>query len=234
MATLAERLAQLEPQIASLQRANEERTLLQALRARSQQVSATRKTLDETLTIFGRIEHLGASTTGRPRASAALRGKPAALRERLEKNVDDVAVDLQWDATLLTPLGQFSEKLAEWVREAWTGLVDKHAQPVKDEVLDQFDRLGFGGRVHEVRLARDRIRNLRNQLPVDDSALKTVIELAESISKELSALKTVPPAVRAFFGKAVIREAGLEDLTGEVQDWLRANDMLKIIRIGFK
>jgi hypothetical protein len=234
MATLAEQLAELEPKLASLQRANEEVAVLKAPRVRSQQVSVSRKALEESLSVFGRVGRLGASTTGRPRASAPLRGKPGALRERLEKNLDEVVLDSQWDATLLAPLGQFSEKLADWTREAWTSLVDQHAQPVRDEILDQFDRLGFGSRVQEVRAARDRIKVLRGQLPADDSALSTVGGLAESIAKELGALKTVPIAVRAFFAKAAVREAALEDLTVEVQDWLRANDLLKMLRIGFK
>jgi hypothetical protein len=234
MANLAEELAALEPQIASLQRSNEERSLISALRARSQQIAVARKLLDETLEFFARIERLAGSTTGKPRASTQLRAKPAALRERLERNIEDVADHQQWDVTLLTPLEQFSTKLAEWVNEAWHGLVDRHVQPVREEVLDQFERLGFGGRVREVRAARDRIRELRNQLPFDDAALQTIIQLNDGIAKELGALNTVPAAVRAFFVKAAKQEAVLEDLNAEVQDWLRANDMLKLIRIGFR
>jgi hypothetical protein len=234
MATLAEQLADLEPQITSLQRANEERSLLKALRARSQQIAEARGTLDAALTMFARIERLGGSTTGKPRASAALRGKPGALVERLEGSVGGVAADQQWDVGLLTPLGQFSSRLTEWLRESWSSLVDKHAQPVRDDVLEQFERLGFGGRVRDLRVARDRIQALRSQLPADESSLNTVIELAEGMAAELGALTSVPPAVRTFFAKAARQEAGFEDFTTDVQDWLRANDMLKLIRIGFR
>jgi hypothetical protein len=233
MATLAEQLADLEPQIASLQRASEERSILKALRARSQQIAQARGTLDAALTTYARIQRLGGNTAGRPRASAALRARPGALVERLEGNRDGVAADQQWDVGLLAPVGQFSTKLTEWMQESWSGLVDKHAQPVTDDVLGQFERLGFGDRVRELRITRDRIRELRNHLPVDDSALNNIVILARAMSEELGALKSVPPAVRAFFAKASRREAGFEDLTTEVQDWLRAHDMLKLIRIGF-
>lgn len=233
MATLAEQLADLEPQIASLQRASEERSILKALRVRSQQIAQARSALDAALLTYARIVRLGGSTTGRPRASAALRGRPSALLERLEGNLDGVAADQQWDVGLLAPVAQFSGKLSEWMQESWSGLVDKHVQPVTDDVLNQFERLGFGDRVQQLRVARDRVRELRNHLPVDDSALNTIVTLGKAMSEELGALKSVPPAVRAFFAKASRREAGFEDLTIEVQDWLRAHDMLKLIRIGF-
>jgi hypothetical protein len=235
MATLAQRLTVLDPQITSLKRVTQELAFLRALRARNQQVSAAKRTLDDAFVMFARLERLGVSVSGKPRASAALRGKPAMVKERLENNAEEMALDSQWDPTLLTPLAQFSNKLSEWMGEAWSALVDKNFQPVKDDLLDQFDRLGFGSRVREVRAARDQIRTLRDRLPTDDATLITIAGLASAIAKALGEFDKVPPAVRAFFAKAASQQqAGLEDLTTEVQNWLRQNDMLKLIRVSFK
>jgi hypothetical protein len=234
MATLTERLAELEPQLASLLRAREERELLKALRSRVQQVSGARGELERALMHFERVQRMGGSATGKPRASAPLRARPDALAEQLEKQIDNIADNQQWDATMLKPLNQFSEKLEGWTAETWQGLVDKYVQPVKDEVLDQFERLGFGPRVREVRKARDRIRELRGQLPATDDTLKVIIELNDGIATELGSLDSIPAPVRAFIAKAAKKEAELDDLTAEVRKWLQANNMLKMIRIGFQ
>jgi DNA repair exonuclease SbcCD ATPase subunit len=234
MATLSDKLAELEPKLASLQRAREERELLTALRSRAQQVSNARIALENALNHFTRVERMSGSATGRPRASPQLRAKPAYLADRLEKQIEDIADNQQWDASMLNPLEQFYKKLEVWTAETWQELVDKQVQPVKDEILEQFERLGFGPRVREVRAARDRIRDLRSVLPSNDDALKVITQLNDDMAKELGALDSIPVAVRAFIAKAAKKEAELDDLTAEVRDWLRDNNMLKMIRIGFR
>jgi hypothetical protein len=234
MGTLAERLAELQPQMASLLRIREERELLKALRSRVQQVTNAKGELERVLMHFERIQRLGGSTTGRPRASPQLRARPEAIAQQLDKQIDNIADNQQWDTTMLKPLTLFSEKLEEWSTETWQGLVDKHVQPVKDEVLDQFERLGFGLRVREIRASRDRIREMRGELPEADDALKVIIGLNDGIAKELGALDSIPAPVRAFIAKASKKEAELEDLTAEVRKWLQDNNMLKMIRIGFR
>jgi hypothetical protein len=234
MATLAERLADLEPKIGLLRRANEERSALQALRARGTQVAAARAALAEQFEILARVERLGGKVVSRPRVSASLRDKPSALSVRLETNTAEAAVDSQWVPSFLSPLGTFSEKLKAVVLEAWQALVDRHVQPVSDDVLGQFERIGLDARVREVRSARDRIKELRSRAPASDSALASIVTLADTMANELGALEAVPPSVRAFIAKATKHDACLEDLTNEVQAWLRGNDLLKSIRIGFK
>jgi DNA repair exonuclease SbcCD ATPase subunit len=234
MATLAERLIELEPQMASLLRVREERELLQALRSRLQQVSSAKGELERALKHFERIQRLGGSTTGRPRTSSQLRAKPEALSQQLDKQIDNIADNQQWDAGMLQPLTQFYKKLEVWTTETWQSLVDKRVEPVKDEVLDQFERLGFDSRVRAIRTARDRIRELRGDLPETDDALKVIIDQNDGIAKELGALDSIPAPVRVFIAKASKKEAELDDLTSEVRDWLRDNNMLKMIRIGFR
>jgi DNA repair exonuclease SbcCD ATPase subunit len=234
MATLAERLIELEPQLASLLRVREERELLKALRSRFQQITDAKEELERCLRHFERIQRLGASMTGRPRTSPQLRAKPDVLAQQLDKQIDNIADNQQWDAAMLQPLTQFSKKLDVWNTETWQSLIDKRVQPVRDEVLEQFERLGFDSHVHAIRTARDRIRELRGDLPETDDVLKVIIDLNELIAKQLGALDSIPGPVRAFIAKASKKEAELDDLTSEVRDWLRDNDMLKMIRIGFR
>jgi hypothetical protein len=235
MGTLTERLAELEPRLAALRRGNDERSLLVALRTRNAQVAAVRDVLNQQLIFLGRVERLGGKLATRPRASAALRGKPEVLSTRVEKNAEEVAMDSsQWESTFLAPLRAFSEKLRAAVLDAWQALVDQHAQAVPDDVLDQLERLGLTARVSEVRAARERVRELRGRVPADDGVLKEIDNLAEGIARELGTLKALPRSVRSFLAKASKKDAALDDLTEEVQEWLRERDMLKLIRIGFR
>jgi hypothetical protein len=234
MASLIEGLQELETKLAILRDANAERDTLQGLRVRRQKVAAAKAGLDDALTHFAIVERLASTAVGKPRVSSQLRSKPAGLKEQLEAGSYDVSDNQQWDSTLATPLQAFSTKVEEWSLETWQTHIDKSVPPVRDEVLEQLERLGFGARVREVRAARDQIRNLRARLPREDATLNAVLDLNDSIAKALGALKDVPPAVRTFMAKASKREAVLEDLTPDVSKWLKDHDMLALIRIGFK
>jgi hypothetical protein len=234
MASLIEGLQELEAKLAILRDANAGRDTLQGLLARRQKVAAAKASLDRALIHFAIIERLAGTAMGKPRVSSQLRSKPAGLKERLEAGSYDVSDNQQWDLTLAAPLQAFSTKVEEWSLETWQAHIDKSVPPVKDEVLEQLERLGFGARVREVRAARDQIRELRARLPAEDSVLQTALELNDLVAKELGALKDVPPAVRTFMAKASKREAVLDDLTADVSKWLKDHDMLALIRIGFK
>jgi len=233
MANLANRLAELQPRIGSLRDANDERSVVQALRARSTQVASARQSLEEAIDAFRRVERFGGMAGGRPRASVALKSKPIALSERVVANPSDATDNAQWATTFLTPLSEFTVKVQQATLVAWQSIVDKRAPPTRDDLLDSLDRGGFGARVRQVRAARDQIRELRNRIPTADSALETIEALGQSITKELATLEAVPTPVRLFISRANRQEATLEDLTKEVKDWLHDRDMLKLVRLGF-
>jgi hypothetical protein len=234
MATLAERLDVLLAQLETLKSANEEKNVVAALRTRQGQVAELRRTLDDALAILTRLEMFGATVSSKPRASAQLRAKPANVVQRLRANPDSVAQDSQWDATVLSPVRAFTDKLDDGSREAWYALVDQKEQPIKDEILDQLERLGMSESVKEVRAARSRIRELRNSLPKGDGVLSEIIALGQAIARVLGALSDLPAGVRACLAKASGQNATFDDLTPEVQAWLREKDMLKLIRIGLR
>jgi hypothetical protein len=232
MSTVTERLEALEPQLESLQHSLSERNTLQALRTRAEQINRTRQALETQLRLFELVEQLGGRFTSRPRASPTLRARPTVLKSRLEQNPSDVIDASQWDGSFMEPLGVFTGRLQEAALASWQSLVDEKAPTVGDDVLNQFELAGFSRQVREVRAARDRIRQLRAQVPAADGALAEVVALSTAAARELATLQEVPPEVRAFIARASAGEASLDDLTEQVREWLRNRDMLKLIRIS--
>jgi hypothetical protein len=234
MATLSERLDVIQPQLEKLRNATEERKLILALRTRSAQVAARKTAALDAVALTGKLRRLGAVANDPPRVSASLRGKPGVLGKQLAESPESAIHASQWDASFLAPLDTFVSKLTEFAGQQWRQRVDELASPLPDDVLVQFEKIGFIQTVKEIRAAQERIRRIREDVSESHDALEEVTALNGHIKQAMIELNSVPDAVRGLFAKATTFEAGFEDLTDEVVAWLRAHDMLKSIRIGLR
>jgi hypothetical protein len=234
MTTLLERLDQLGAQLDTFNRAREERDLVNALRSRRTQLADVRTQVERALDSLARVKRLGGKVARKPPASAALRGKPGAFEERLAIDPDEVAHDKQWDRTLLDPLRIFADRVSEAALLSWQAQVDEGVPPVTDEVFTKLEKFQTPAVVREVHAARERIRQLRGSLPISDGALADVAALGQMIRKVLATLQNLPHSVQTFLSKASSYDATADDFSLDVQQWLRENDLLRLVRIGLK
>ena len=234
MATFLDRIEHLTQQLQRYDRLKEERTTMEALRTRKFQVAEAAAQAEKALNALTRIEAMGAKVTRRPRLTARLRAKPAALAKELTQRPDELAHDSQWNPTLLEPLEMFSSRVLETAKEAWQDLIDQKIPPVKDEVFKQLDQFQTQTQIEELRSARERLRQLRSSVPTTPEALAEVEALGNQIQKSLQQMRNLPREVQTFLAKAVAYQATADDFTVAVQDYLRENELLALVRIGLQ
>jgi hypothetical protein len=234
MTAFLERIHELAKQLERYDRLKEERDTMDALRSRGRQVSDARTQTERALDSFALVERMGAKVTPRPRLSQQLRAKPANLAKNLADNADELVRDLTWVPTLLEPLQTFTTRVNDAAKEAWQGLVDKKVPPLKDEVFKQLDPFQTPAQIQEVQTARERLRQLRANLPASAGALAEVEAAGQRIQDSLQRLQDLPSAVQNFLAKAATYQATADDFTLEVQRHLRDNQLLSLVRIGLE
>jgi DNA repair exonuclease SbcCD ATPase subunit len=234
MLTFLERIEQLTQNLRRYDRLKEERNTIEALRTRKGQVAEALSKAERALNALVRVEAMGGKVTRRPRLQARLRAKPAALAKELTERADELAHDPNWGSTLLDPLETFSTRVSDAAKDAWQELVDTRFPPVKDEVFKQLDQFQTQAQIDELRVARERLQQLRAGVPVSNEALAEVEAVGNLIRQSLQQMQNLPRAVQLFLAKAVTYQATAEDFTVEVQHYLRDNHLLALVRIGLE
>ena len=234
MTTFLERIDELDTQLERYNRLKEERDTMDALRARGNKVADARLQSESALDSLALVEAMGGKVMRRPRLSPQLRAKPDIFARNLADNADQSARDPNWGPTLLDPLGVFTTRVSDAAKEAWQELVDKKVPLPKDEVFRQLEQFQTPARIQEVGAARERLRQLRANLPLSTNALADVEAVGKLIQDSLQQLQNLPPAVQAFLAKAATYQATADDYTVEVQRYLRDTQLLSLVRIGLE
>jgi hypothetical protein len=155
------------------------------------------------------------------------------LRQAISESGHQALANAPFNA-MMAPVERFRAELETAVNAAWRAYAVSRKPAIDRQVLEVLRRLrGFAVTADRIEKLLDQIdvaADLQPQTADDIVTLNNYVASAERAWRELGG-ESVPPAVLAFLHDAGTRGALLEQLTGDVRQWLDAHNLLSRIRV---
>ncbi|MBO6947188.1 MAG: hypothetical protein JJ855_04330 [Rhodospirillales bacterium] len=213
--------------------ASQERLL--ALNSRATQIHKVREVIDEANTTRTILVKAGVDLQERPAASKKLIKKCEQVRESFAENWEKTLGEKTLVTNLIEPSRDHAAKnVTQKLNDDWRAFVDETAPQISGSWLNSLPDSGDIGRAKkDVTECLQEIKDLRSDLPQDETAIKRVRDLSKKARSIFDTLDGIPEAVRAFLRAASGHGAQLDDLTDEVREWLGEHEMLDRLCIRF-
>jgi len=137
---------------------------------------------------------------------------------------------VQWDT--------IEAELVATLQKQWEEYIDENKPNIKKETLDVFEQIpDFSSLVYSLKEKLELLNECKNSLPTDSSKFQLVISISEEMKSLLEQLdsKDIPDAVSNFLKKAgTIGGIDLSEITTEILEWLKENNLLNKCLVKFK
>jgi len=135
------------------------------------------------------------------------------------------------------PWDTIQRELTTILQKQWEEYIDENKPNINKETLDAFEQIPDFKRI--VSLLKEKLELLeeyKTSLPTDSNKFKLVISTSEEMKSLIEKLdsKNIPDAIKNFLNKAGNIGVDLSEITTEILDWLKENNLIHLCQVKFR
>lgn len=235
---LITRLQELTQEITELRSREQQANNADAFGTRAGQLEGPSTQLEDLARIAQEFQRRGIPLSFNQGQVAALAKEAHTVATAYHEDQQSIVDANEQRFTLWASLKSFPSQVHDALLQAWSGYINSTLPDRQHpELLQTLGQLpGLKESVDRVGQLYREAQRMSGQLPRSSDEFERVAAITSELRATWQQLPTenIPAEVQEFLTQAALGDARFSQLTGPVVEWLRANDLLKHIRISMK